>query len=66
VRFSSRGVEGLLGHHGGALSAHETATPAEDVTVNNYYGSEPGDERATTLDRDGDGDDFADAGDDFV
>jgi hypothetical protein len=36
------------------------------VTVNNYYGSEPGDERAATLDRDGDGDDFADAGDDFV
>jgi hypothetical protein len=39
VRFSSRGVEDLLGHHGGALSAHETATPAEDVTVNNYYGT---------------------------
>jgi uncharacterized protein len=64
--FLFQGVEDLLGHHGGALSAHETATPAEDVTVNNYYGSEPGDERAATLDRDGDGDDFADAGDDLV
>jgi uncharacterized protein len=64
--FLFQGVEDLLGHHGSDLSAHDIAPPAEDVTVNNYYGSEPGDERELTLDRDGDGDDFADADDDFV
>jgi uncharacterized protein len=64
--FLFQGVEDLFGRHGGALSAHETAPPAEDVTVNNYYGSEPGEEREAALDRDGDGDDFADAYDDFV
>jgi len=64
--FFFQGVEDLLGHHGSELSAHDIAPPAEDVTVNNYYGSEPRDEREATLDRDGDGDDFADADDDFV
>ena len=62
--FLFQGVEDLLGHHGSELSARDMAPPAEDVTVNNYYGSEPGDEREAALD--GDGDDFADADDDFV
>jgi uncharacterized protein len=59
-----QGVEDFLGHHGSALSAHDIAPPAEDETVNNYYGSEPGDEREADLDRDSD--DFADMNDDFV
>jgi hypothetical protein len=64
--FLFQGVEDLLGHHGSAPSAHDIAAPAEDVTVNNYYGSAPGDEREAALDRDSDGNDFADANDDFV
>jgi hypothetical protein len=52
--FLFQGVEDLLGHHGSALSAHDIAPPAEDVTVNNYYGSEPGDEHEADLDRDRD------------
>jgi len=36
------------------------------MTVNNYYGSEPEDEREAALDRDSDADDFAGADDDFV
>jgi uncharacterized protein len=64
--FLFQGVEDLLGHHGSALSAHDIAPPAEDVTVNNYYGSEPGDEREVALYRDSDGDDFADANGDLV
>jgi uncharacterized protein len=39
--FLFQGVEDLLGHHGGALSPHDIAPPAENMTVNNYYGSEP-------------------------
>jgi len=64
--FLFQGIEDLLGHRGGELSAHDTALPAEDVTINNYYGSEPGDRREAALDRDSDDHDVADAGDDFV
>jgi uncharacterized protein len=64
--FLFQGVEDLLGHRGGELSAHDTALPAEDVTINNYYGSEPGDLREAALDRDTDDLDIADMGDDFV
>jgi len=60
--FLFQGVEDLLGHHGGGLSAHDAAPPSEDVTVNNYYGSE----REVALDRENDGDGFGDASDDFV
>jgi hypothetical protein len=42
------------------------ASPAEDVTVINYYGSAPRDEIDPALYRDNDGDDFADGNDDFV
>ena len=64
--FLFQGVEDLLGHRGGELSAHDTALPAEDLTINNYYGSEPGDRREAALDRDADDLDVADTGDDFV
>jgi uncharacterized protein len=64
--FLFQGVEDLLGHRGGELSAHDAALPAEDVTINNYYGSEPGDRREAALDRDTDDLDIADTGDDFV
>ena len=64
--FLFQGVEDLLGHNGGGLSAHDAAVPSEDVTVNNYYGSEPAGEREVGFDRENDGDGFADAGDDFV
>jgi len=64
--FLFQGIEDLLGHRGGELSAHDTALPAEDVTINNYYGSEPGDRREAALDRDSDDLDIADTGDDFV
>jgi hypothetical protein len=64
--FLFQGVEDLLGHHGGVLSTHDAAVPSEDVTVNNYYGSEPEDEREAGFDRENDGDPFADAGGDFV
>jgi hypothetical protein len=64
--FLFQGVEDLLGHQGGALSTHDVAPQAEDVTVNNYYGSAPSDESEAALYRDNGGDDFADANDDFV
>jgi hypothetical protein len=64
--FLFQGVEDLLGHHGSALSAHDIAPPAEDVTVTNYSGSEPGDERETAFDHDSDADDLTDTDDDFV
>ena len=64
--FLFQGAEDLLGHHGGVLSTHDAAMPSEDLTVNNYYGSEPEGEREVALGREDDGDGFADAGDDFV
>ena len=64
-----QGIEDILGHHGGLFAAHDAATflPAtEEVTVNNYYQSEAGSEPEASRDRDSDGDDFAEADDDFV
>ena len=64
--FLFQGVEDLLSHHGGALSPHDIAAPADNMTVNNHYGSEPGDEREAAIDRDSDADDYAATDDDFV
>jgi uncharacterized protein len=67
--FLFQGIEDILGRHGGSFAGHDAATflPATDeVTVNNYYPSEPDSEHEPSHDRDSDGDDFADADDDFV
>jgi hypothetical protein len=64
-----QGIEEILGHHGGLFAAHDAATflPAtEEVTVNNYYQGHAGSEPGASHDRDSDGDDFAEADDDFV
>jgi len=67
--FLFQGIEDIFGHHGGLFAGHDAATfmPAtEEVTVNNYYPSEPGSEHEVPLDRDGDGDDLTDADDALV
>ena len=67
--FLFQGIEDILGHHGGSFAGHDAATfvpSAEEVTVNNYYPSEPDSEHEPSHDPDSDGDDSADADDDFV
>jgi hypothetical protein len=67
--FLFQGIEDILGHHGGPFAGHDAATflPAtEEVTVNNYYPSEPDSEHEPSHDGDSHGEDFADADDDFV
>ena len=48
MTFLFQGIEGLLGAHGGCFAGHEARAAAlpEDVTINNYYGSEEGRDRA--------------------
>jgi hypothetical protein len=64
-----QGIEDILGRHGGPFAGHDGATfllATEEVTVNDYYPNEPGSEHEAPQDRDSDGDDFANAEDDFV
>jgi hypothetical protein len=46
--FLFQGIEDLLGAHGGSFAGHEATAAAlpEDVTINNYYGSDEGRDRA--------------------
>jgi uncharacterized protein len=61
-----RGVEEILTPHGGAFAAPTFLPATEDVTVNNYYPSEPGSEHEAGQGRHSDGDDLADANADLV
>jgi uncharacterized protein len=67
--FLFQGVEDMLGHHSALLSHGQGAFPAEDVTVNNYYESDPtpdNDSLVEAADRDIEDGDGGDSGGDVI